>query len=58
MNSVFRCYSANFKDFLKRNGESWLVIALDVVEPHRKYWLFERTPTFEQLLLAWQKPIG
>lgn len=52
---TFRCYSANLKDFLKHNGEPWIIIALDIVEPHKQYWLFERTPQFELLMKQWRE---
>jgi hypothetical protein len=37
----------------------WIVIALDVVEPHKKYWLFERNKNLDELLARWsrEKPI-
>jgi hypothetical protein len=50
---TFRCYSSKMKDYFKQSGEDWIVIALDVVAPHNKYWLFERSPKFEELLAKW-----
>lgn len=58
MIQTFRCYSANLKDFLKTNGMDWIVIALDIVAPHKQYWLFEKNEMLKKLLDKWdvEKP--
>lgn len=49
---VYRCYSVNLMQYLTSNNIRYFLIAIDVVS-HKKFWAYERTNKFNELLEDW-----
>lgn len=49
---VYRCYSVNLMQYLTSNNIRYFLIAIDVVS-HKKFWAYERTSAFNELLEIW-----
>ena len=49
---VYRCYSVNLMQYLTSNNIRYFLIAIDVVS-HKKFWAYERTSKFNELLEVW-----
>lgn len=52
--NLYRCFDQKLKWHLLDGGCHFLMVALDA-NSHDKFWLFERTPLFEELLYQFYK---
>ncbi len=50
---LFRCFNQDLKWHLLKNECRFLLVALDA-NSGDKFWLFERTPQFEKVLLDYK----
>lgn len=52
-NKHFFCYSVNLFNFLKREKNQSSILVAKHLKTDNVFWLFERTPEFEEALAEW-----
>lgn len=53
MNRYFYCYSRPLKEFLKDNGERYIMYSIHE-KTHKKFWVFEGTDELNLKLTEWK----
>ena len=50
---IYTTYDTNLKEFLKTMGFRYVLCGLSTSEPHRTFWVYERTAPLNQVLDKW-----
>lgn len=53
MSVIYTTYDINLKHFLKERGYRYVLCGLGMSEPHRTFWVYERTDAFNKVLYEW-----
>lgn len=53
MGVIYTTYDTNLKKFLKDRGLRYVLCGLGVTEPHKTFWVYERTHAFNSVLNEW-----
>lgn len=53
MNQYYYCYSYPQKEFLKKNGLRYIVVA-ENPSTHKRFWMFESCEKLDRLLQEWR----
>lgn len=53
MSVIYTTYDTNLKKHLKKHGFRYILCGLAYSEPHKPFWVYERTTEFNKVLNEW-----
>ena len=53
MSVIYTTYDINLQQHLKNKGFRSVLCGLSLSEPHRTFWVYERTDAFNRVLKQW-----